>query len=137
MELYSKTLRHHSSYIYAEYIVFPMATQSIRLERGLIYQKYISSRNTLLLLFVILKLAILCLRPQNSTLPDFRVKSILFCWIFRVLCYKQGSHITKQVFHILVMEMNMKMLCIRIVSDFPRPLVPIRDCLVLFSLPED
>lgn len=123
-------------------IIFPMATQSTRLERGLIYISrgvltYISSRNTLLLLLVILKLAILCLGPQNSTLPDFRVKSILFFRIFRVSCYKQGLHITKQVFHTLVMEMNMKMMCICIVPDFPRPLVPIFDCLVLFSHPEN
>lgn len=64
---------HHIS---AEYIILPMAIQSI--ERGLIYQTCISSRNTLLPLFVILKLAILCLGPQNSKLPDFWVKNIPF-----------------------------------------------------------
>lgn len=72
---------HH---IYAEYIVFPMATHLLDWG-GVLYIRHSSSRNTLLLHFVILKLATLCLGPQNNTLSDFRVKCNLFCWIFRVL----------------------------------------------------
>lgn len=121
--------------IYAEYIVFPMATHLLDW-RGVLYIRHIPAAE------------IHCSYILSSS-------NWPFCaWVHRIAhylilgwkisfsvvyleCYKQGSHITKQVFHILVMETNIKMLCICMVSDFPRPLVPIFDCVMLFSHPED
>jgi len=53
-------------------------------------------------------------------------------------CYKCGLHIAKLVSHnTFVIEMNMKMLCICIISDFPSLLFPVFDGLVLLSHLDD